>query len=72
MHGSSRDYSPGGVNEGKPGSARVLTVSNASPAKEFTLFTVLQPLKKGEKPLSCQFTGGTLSVDGEPIPPDLP
>lgn len=71
MHGARRDYSPGGENEGKPGSAKVLAVSNASPEKEFTLFTVLQPLKKGEKPLSCKFDGGTLTVDGEPIPHDL-
>lgn len=68
MHGVKRDYSPGGEYEGKPGSAKVLAVSNASPTKEFTLFTVLQPLKKGEKTVSCKFNGGTLSVDGEPIP----
>lgn len=72
MHGIHRDYSPGGKNEGKPGSAKVLAVSNASPVKEFTLFTVLQPRKKGEKPLPCRFDGNTLTVGGEPIPLNIP
>ena len=70
MHGPARDYSPGGLNEGWPGSAKVLAVSNAAPVNKFTLFTVLQPLKKGEKPLSCTFDGKKLTVGGETIQTD--
>lgn len=70
MHGAKRDYSPGGQHEGRPGSAKVLTVSNAAPVNEFTLLTVLQPLKKGEKPLPCTFDGKKLTVGGETIQTD--
>lgn len=82
MHGIRRDYSPGGQYEGKPGSARVLSVSNAKKAPAVTFFTVLQPLRKGVAPRSVSFNGnrlvagddtfllnnGTIECNGQKVP----
>ncbi len=65
MHGIRRDYSPGGENEGKPGSARVLNVSNRAKTGEMLLVTVLQPLRKGAKPLAAAWKDGVLTVGGD-------
>ncbi|MDR1281148.1 MAG: heparinase II/III-family protein, partial [Opitutaceae bacterium] len=44
MHGQGRDYSPGGANEGKPGSAIELTVRNREPTANLGLLSVLRPV----------------------------
>ncbi len=62
MHGIRRDYSPGGQYEGKPGSARVLNVSNTEKAPAVTFFTVLQPLRKGAAARPVSFLGNRLVV----------
>ena len=49
MHGPVRDYSPGGENEGKPGSAIELTASNTDTASGMTFYSVLFPVEKGER-----------------------
>ena len=65
MHGSRRDYSPGGANEGKPGSAKVLNVSNAEPREAVTFVTVLQPLRKGERARPVSWKNGKLAVGAD-------
>ena len=65
MHGIQRDYSPGGKNEGKPGSARVLNVSNAEKAPAVTFFTILQPLRKGVLPRPVTLKGNQLIVGAD-------
>lgn len=65
MHGPSRDYSPGGANEGKPGSAKVLNVSNAEPREAVTFVTVLQPLRKGERARPVSWKNGKLAVGAD-------
>ncbi|WP_052362176.1 heparinase II/III domain-containing protein, partial [Geminisphaera colitermitum] len=44
MHGQSRDYSPGGTNEGKLGSAIELTVRNRESAANLGIVSVLRPV----------------------------
>lgn len=53
---------PGGRNEGKPGSTRVLNVSNAEKAPAVTLLTVLQPLRKGVAPRPVSYNDNRLVV----------
>ena len=62
MHNASRDYSPGGVNEGKPGSALELTASNREPIQNITMFTVLQPVRKNAAPVAVSLHEGVLKV----------
>lgn len=65
MHGSRRDLSPGGRNEGKPGSAKVLNVSNAEPRKAVTFVTVLQPLRKNVQARPVDWKNGKLTVGSD-------
>lgn len=53
---------PDGRNEGKPGSARVLNVSNTEKAPAATLLTVLQPLRKGVAPRPVSYNDNRLVV----------
>ncbi|GAB3988740.1 hypothetical protein GCM10028807_12050 [Spirosoma daeguense] len=62
MHGSERDYSPGGENEGKLGSAIELTVSNKAPTAQMTFYSVLFPTKKGGASQPVQHTANTISI----------
>ncbi|RRJ97726.1 heparinase [Opitutaceae bacterium TAV4] len=68
MHGQSRDYSPGGVNEGSLGSAIELTVRNREPAANLDIVSVLRPLPVAAAdptrpaPLSISFSQGKLHV----------
>lgn len=61
MHNSSRDYSPGGKNEGALGSSLEL-LARISEQQAITLITVLQPLRKGSGPLPVSFADGCLRV----------
>ncbi len=65
MHGPKRDYSPGGAYEGKPGSAKVLNISNAELRGAVTFVTVLQPLRKGEKARPVSWKNGRLAVGSD-------
>jgi hypothetical protein len=65
MHGRGRDYSPGGIYEGRPGSAKVLTFHNVEKQKSFTGVTVFQPLPKGQAPLPVKFTANAVQVGNE-------
>lgn len=65
MHGPQRDYSPGGVYEGKPGSSKVLNVSNAEPRKAVTFVTVLQPLRKHAQARPVDWKNGKLTVGSD-------
>ncbi|AHF91425.1 heparinase [Opitutaceae bacterium TAV5] len=66
MHGQGRDYSPGGANEGKPGSAIELTVRNREPAANLGFVSVLRPVAAAgaplPAPLSISFSDGKLHV----------
>jgi hypothetical protein len=44
MHGRDRDYAPGGVNEGKPGSAIEFTVRNRKKSAGMNFAAVLRPV----------------------------
>jgi len=61
MHNSSRDYSPGGKNEGALGSSLEL-LARLSGQQSITLITVLQPLRKGCGPLPVSFADGRLGI----------
>lgn len=67
MHGPTRDYSPGGENEGKPGSAIELTVSNAGDINRMVFYTVLFPVRKGEHAPSISHRQNTISVGSDQI-----
>ncbi|MGI5924598.1 MAG: heparinase II/III domain-containing protein [Lentisphaeria bacterium] len=66
MHNSSRDYSPGGKNEGALGSSLEL-LTRISEQQAITLITVLQPLRKESKPLPVNFADGILRVGDKDI-----
>lgn len=51
MHGTSRDYSPGGKSEGKPGSAIKLTSFNKVPTGMLSFISVIQVLRPDGKAL---------------------
>lgn len=56
MHGSGRDYSPGGEHEGKLGSSIELALHNQEKRPAATFMSILHPLKPG---------GGTPIVSGD-------
>jgi len=66
MHGRSRDYSPGGENEGIPGSAIELTVRNREPASNLNIVSVLRPVATTgpvlPTPLSISFSSENIHV----------
>ena len=65
MHGPQRDLSPGGRYEGKPGSAKVLNVSNAEPLEAVTFVTVLQPLRKNAQARPVNLKDGKLTIGSD-------
>ncbi len=62
MHGVTRDYSPGGVNEGKLGTSIELAASNTSKSKAMMYFAVLFPYKFSQTVPEVYFKDGILSV----------
>ena len=65
MHGGgSRDYSPGGPNEGKPGSAIEMVFCNAEPREEVEYVMVLFPTRTSDMKPEITFSNGELIVNG--------
>ncbi len=62
MHGASRDYSPGGIHEGKLGSSIALEVSNERESGAQTFYTVLYPTRNGEKAPAIGHGTGRLTI----------
>lgn len=62
MHGTSRDYSPGGVNEGKLGSSIGLEVSSLGVSKEQVYYAVLYPVRQGGKAPAVKQTADGIIV----------
>jgi hypothetical protein len=62
MHGADRDYSPGGVNEGKPGSSIELEAYNPEKSQAIIYYSVLYPAKKGIRIPEVDFNEGKLTV----------
>ncbi len=67
MHGPARDYSPGGENEGKPGSAIELTASNTNPAGGMIFYSVLFPVEKGERIQPARHSRNIINVGEDKI-----
>lgn len=62
MHGTGRDYSPGGVNEGKPGSSIELEAFNPEKLQSLTLYSVLYPTRRGSSSPVVKFSGDKINV----------
>jgi hypothetical protein len=62
MHGESRDYSPGGENEGKPGSSIEIAVWNKAKTPDLDLISVLFPLRRGAEAPRIAREKGALRV----------
>lgn len=65
MHGTSRDYSPGGINEGKPGSSIELVAFNREKAQSLTYYSVLYPSQIGVAPPAVKFAGDKIFIGKE-------
>ena len=62
LHGPGRDYSPGGVFEGKLGSSVELEAFNTEKLKSMTYYSVLFPTKKGITAPAVKFSGDKITV----------
>lgn len=62
MHGTTRDYSPGGINEGKPGSSVELEAFNPEKTGSMTFYSILYPSKIGTLTPSVALTDGKIVV----------
>lgn len=62
MHGPSRDYSPGGINEGKPGSSVELEAFNPEKNRSMTFYSVLYPSRIGTLAPPVEWRDGKLIV----------
>lgn len=67
LHGPGRDYSPGGIFEGKLGSSVELESSNADKSASITFCSVLFPLKKGSKAPLVKITNSGVEVGKDKI-----
>jgi hypothetical protein len=67
MHGASRDYSPGGIYEGKPGSSTELEIYNPEKSQSLTYYSVLFPSKKGTSLPEVKFNGKKLTIGKDVI-----
>ena len=65
MHGPTRDYSPGGINEGKPGSSIELEAFNPEKSQSLTYYSVIYPSQKGITPPVIEFTGEKILIGKE-------
>ncbi len=62
LHGPGRDYSPGGIYEGKLGSSIELEAYNPEKSGSMIYYSVLYPTPKGNSSPKVQWKGNTLSV----------
>lgn len=67
MHGASRDYSPGGIYEGKPGSSIELEIYNPEKSQSLTYYSVLFPSQKGKSVPEVKFNGEKLTIGKDVI-----
>lgn len=67
MHGPDRDYSPGGENEGKPGSSIELAAWNAEKSRALTFLAVLIPRPTGGKTLAAHREGDSYRIGEDSI-----
>lgn len=65
MHGAGRDYSPGGVHEGKPGSSIELSAFNTDKLASLTFVSVLYPFKTGTEVPMVSNSGTMIKVGGD-------
>ena len=62
LHGPGRDYSPGGVYEGSPGSSIELEAFNTEKSQSLTDYSVLFPSKQGTRTPAVEFSGNKMTV----------
>jgi len=62
MHGPGRDYSPGGVYEGKPGSSIELEAFNPEKVSAVTYYSVLFPMHKDQEAPVVEYSPDHLTV----------
>ncbi|NJL30525.1 MAG: hypothetical protein HC898_02205 [Phycisphaerales bacterium] len=67
MHGTGRDYSPGGVHEGKLGSSIELEAFNQDQSGSVIYYSVLYPTQKGNSTPDIHFSGGKIVVGKDVI-----
>ena len=67
MHGPERDYSPGGENEGKPGSSIELSAWNTGDARALTYQAVLIPQAHGAPVLAVRKEGESIRIGGDAL-----
>jgi hypothetical protein len=67
MHGPNRDYSPGGENEGKPGSSIELAAWNAQNSRALTLLAVLLPRPAGAQTFAVRREGDSFRIGEDAI-----
>jgi len=65
MHGTGRDYSPGGIYEGKPGSSVELEAFNPEKSGSMIYYSVLYPTQKGTSSPAVQFAGGKVRIGND-------
>ncbi|MBN2642867.1 MAG: hypothetical protein JXR78_14545 [Victivallales bacterium] len=64
---AGRDYSPGGVHEGKLGSSIELTAFNKDKLASLTFVSVLYPFKSGTKAPATSNSGGIVKVNSDTL-----
>ncbi len=62
MHGAGRDYSPGGIYEGKPGSSIEIEAFNPEKSGSVIYYSVLYPTQKGTSTPAVQFSDGKVVI----------
>lgn len=65
MHGPVRDYSPGGMNEGKPGSSIGLEAFNPKKKQSLIYYSVLIPSRKGNTVPSVDFKNNKIQIGND-------
>ncbi len=62
LHGPGRDYSPGGIYEGKLGSSIELEAHNLQNTRSMIYYAVIYPTRNGSSAPEVEFTGGKIIV----------
>jgi hypothetical protein len=67
LHGPGRDYSPGGVNEGKPGSSIEIEAHNRQNSQSQLYYSIIYPTKAGTSALAVHYAANTVTVGKDVI-----
>lgn len=65
LHGATRDYSPGGSNEGKPGSSIELKANNQQDTQSMIYYSVIFPTKNGAHAPEVRLTGNEVTIGND-------